>query len=76
VHCCRIITRLIVGRHALTQALEVGAFLFVEFFDHRHRLYAFVFLVDDIQSGNLPAKNCKIVSHSGSYSCVVGWDWV
>jgi hypothetical protein len=30
VHCCRITTRLIVGRHALAQALDVGTFLFVE----------------------------------------------
>jgi hypothetical protein len=38
VHGCRIATRLIIGRHALTQALEVGAFLFVEVFEHRHTL--------------------------------------
>jgi hypothetical protein len=38
VHCCRITTRPIIGRHALTQSLEVGAFLFVEFFEHRHTL--------------------------------------
>ncbi len=36
VHRCRITARLIIGRHALTQALEVGAFLFVEFFEHRY----------------------------------------
>jgi hypothetical protein len=36
VHCCRITTRLIIGRHALTQSLQVRAFLFVEFFEHRH----------------------------------------
>jgi hypothetical protein len=38
MHCCRITTRPIIGRHALTQSLEVGAFLFVEFFEHRHTL--------------------------------------
>ena len=38
MHCCRITTRLIIGRHALTQALEVGAFLFFGFFEHGHTL--------------------------------------
>jgi hypothetical protein len=38
MHCCRITTRLIIGRHALTQALEVGAFLFVEFYEHWYAL--------------------------------------
>ena len=38
MHGCRITTRLIIGRDALTQALEVGAFLFVEVFEHRHTL--------------------------------------